>query len=71
MVANLEPTMLAATSFKLDDMLQILTKGPEYLSKVTQRAITVFDPIENKGHQFGLHRTEEERRALLELLKQF
>ena len=71
MVANLEPSMLAATSFKLEDMLQILTNGPEYFGKVTQRAITVFDPIENKGHAFGLERSEAERRALVELLKQF
>jgi cytochrome c5 len=71
LVANLEPSVMAATGFGLDDMRRLITDGPAYLSSAAQRVITVFDPVENKGHAFGLERSEEERRALIELLKTF
>ena len=53
----------------LADVLRILTDGPEFFSERLKDFITVFDPIEDKGHEFGYGRTEAEKRALIEFLK--
>jgi cytochrome c5 len=68
-VANLENSSLALTSLRLPDLLRILFEGPDFFMERLQDLTTVFDPIEDKGHEFGLHRTPEEKRALIELLK--
>jgi hypothetical protein len=68
-VADLELGVLRTTSFTLADVLRILFDGPNYFMERVQDAIPVFDPIEDKGHEFGLNRTSEEKRALIEFLK--
>ncbi len=67
--ANLEKSVLNVSSFRLADVLRILFEGPAYFMEKIQDAITIFDPIENKGHEFGLNRTAEEKRALIEFIK--
>jgi len=68
-VANLELTVLHNTTLTLADVLRILTDGPSFFMERLQDFITVFDPIEDKGHEFGYQRTEAEKRALIEFLK--
>jgi hypothetical protein len=68
-VANLENSSLALTSLGLTDVIRIILEGPQFFMERLQDLTTVFDPIEDKGHEFGLHRTAEEKRALIELIK--
>jgi cytochrome c5 len=68
-VADIEKSALNVTSFSLNDVLRILFEGPNYLMEKIGDVIPVFDPIENKGHEFGLQRTPEEKRALIEFVK--
>jgi cytochrome c5 len=68
-VANLELPVLHNTKFSLADVLRILTDGPAFWMEKFQDFITVFDPIEDKGHEFGYQRTAAEKRALIEFLK--
>ncbi|GAB4562536.1 MAG: hypothetical protein Tsb0020_10940 [Haliangiales bacterium] len=67
--ANLETPILDITSVTLLDVVDIVLNGPEAFMRLVQGSITVFDPVENKGHEFGYDRTDEEKRALIEFLK--
>jgi len=67
--ANLELSVLHITSLTLADVLRIITDGPNFFMERLQDAITIFDPLEDKGHEFGYGRTVEEKRALIEFLK--
>ena len=69
MIANLELPLLHDTYFSLADAIGLLTGGPAYWMSKLQDFITVFDPIEDKGHEFAYGRTEAEKRALIEFLK--
>jgi cytochrome c5 len=68
-IANLELPLLHDTHFSLADAIGLLTGGPQFWMSKLQDFITVFDPIEDKGHEFGYGRTEAEKRALIEFLK--
>jgi cytochrome c5 len=68
-VANLELGVLHTTQFSFADIIRIVTEGPSYFQERLKDFITVFDPIEDKGHEFGYGRTVEEKRALIEFLK--
>ncbi|HEY2514384.1 MAG TPA: hypothetical protein VGI39_26145 [Polyangiaceae bacterium] len=69
-VADLELGVLHATTpLNLEDALAVLFGGPDYFMKRFQDFIPVFDPVENKGHEFGTARTVEEKRALIAFLK--
>ncbi len=68
-VADLELDTLRLTSFGLTDFIRIILEGPTYFMELVQNAIPIFDPIENKGHEFGQGRTVAEKRALIEFVK--
>jgi cytochrome c5 len=68
-VANLELSASNLTSLSFTDALRILVDGPSFFMERFQDLITVFDPIENKGHRFGEQRSVAEKLALIEFLK--
>jgi hypothetical protein len=67
-VANLELGIHDAGTLTLTDVLGFVI-NPQSLMDKLKDFITVFDPIENKGHEFAYARTDEEKRALIEFLK--
>jgi hypothetical protein len=67
-VANLEKGIADFGNFTPADWLRIVI-DPAFFMEKTKDFITVFDPIENKGHEFAYARTEQEKRALIEFIK--
>lgn len=67
-IADLELGLHDAANLTLTDVLRFLT-DPQYVMDKLKDFIPVFDPIENKGHEFAYGRTLAEKRALIELLK--
>jgi cytochrome c5 len=67
-IANLEVGIHDVGTFTLGDWLRLLV-DPQFFMDKTKDFITVFDPIENKGHEFAYNRTEAEKRALIEFVK--
>jgi hypothetical protein len=67
-VADLELGIHDAGTLTLPDLLRLLI-DPQFFMDRLKDFIPVFDPIENKGHQFGYQRSDDEKRALIELLK--
>jgi cytochrome c5 len=67
-VANLEMGIRDVGTLTLADALRLVV-DPQFFMDKLKDFITVFDPIENKGHEFGYNRTVEERQALIEFLK--
>ena len=68
-IANLETPILDLTSITLLDVVYFMLNGPQAFMDFFQGSISIFDPVENKGHEFGHDRTEAEKRALIEFLK--
>ena len=67
-MADLELGIHDAGTLTLADALRFVV-DPQYFFDKLKDFIPVFDPIENKGHEFGYGRTLAEKQALIEFLK--